>query len=203
MSRPPPQQRYSCSLRGQCEPNSRGDYTSLAQCQSQCQGSDNVDLLYLILSYDWEKALHSAPSDQQELLRREFGLRVSLDEVGEVIDNLAHNDLRALLLYSPSFVDYVEDYIESQPDSFEVFLLEVADQVSDYTYIDWSAYVEKARWMLGREMEVARGNPSIVYMLANTLLYDVLEDNGLTSRSGVIALVRGWMPELERLLLEE
>jgi len=155
------------------------------------------------MSYDWEKALHSAPSDQQELLRREFGLRVPLDEVNEIVGHLALNDLRALLLYSPSFVDYVEAYIEAQPDSFEVFLLEVVDHISDYTYIDWPVYVETARWMLSREMERLRGNPNIAYMLASVLLYEVLEDDGMTSRSGIIALVRGWLPELERLLLED
>lgn len=202
MSRPPSQQRYGCTLRGQCEVDINGDYTSLEECQSQCQGSDNVDLMYLILSYDWETASRATITDQQELLRREFGVHVSREETTRIVSSLAKHDIRALLKESQVFVDYVNATITP----FDTFLLLVSGLLpADYP-LDWVDYDEGVRYEIGKVLNGARlDTMTLIIRLSSRLIYNVLTEVkwGMRMRFELEELIRAWLPELFRELAPE
>jgi len=203
MSRPPPQQRYSCSLGGQCETDWYGDYDSLEQCQSQCQGSEAVDLIYLILSYDWNKAFQATIPDQQELLRREFGLQVSRDEVRRVVSYLANRDISGLLHYSSVFAEYLEESLTS----FELFLLETTEILSPIPYFDWNPYEKHVRRLLTRELNNYDPNnfglDSLSHNLTVILISTAYASYSSTAWLQVQTLTYAWLPELFRVLAPE
>jgi len=200
MSRPPSQQRYSCTIRGQCDADWAGDYDSLEQCQSQCQGSDNVDLIYLILSYDWETASRATITDQQELLKREFGLRVSRDETKRVVLFLANRDISRLLHYSPVFAEYLEESLTS----FQLFLLEVGEILDAVPKSDWRTYENEMRQLLTREITINNiGLDSLAYTLSSILTSSLYTIYSIDSQLQLQALTYAWLPELIRVLAPE
>ena len=200
MSRPPPQQRYSCSLRGQCETDWYGDYDSLEECQSQCRGSDNVDLIYLILSYDWETASRATITDQQELLKREFGLRVSRDEAKRIVLFLANRDISRLLHYSPVFAEYLEESLTS----FQLFLLEVGEILDAVPESDWRTYENEMRQLLTREIATNNiGLNSLAYTLSSLLPSLLYTSYSIDSQLQLQELTYAWLPELIRVLAPE
>lgn len=203
MSQPLPPQRYSCTIRGQCDPDWAGDYNSLEECQSQCQGSEAVDLIYLILSYDWNKAFQATIPDQQELLRREFGLQVSRDEVRRVVSYLANRDISGLLHYSPVFAEYLEESLTS----FELFLLEATELLTPIPYLDWNPYEKHVRRLLTRELKNYDPNnfgfDSLAHNLANVLISTTYSRYSEVTWLQVKTLTYAWLPELFRVLAPE
>jgi hypothetical protein len=189
-------------LRGQCEEDINGDYTSLEECQSQCQGSDNVDLTYLILSYDWGTASRATITDQQELLKREFGVHVSRDETIRIVSSLAKHDIRALLKESQVFVDYVNATITP----FDTFLLLVSEILpADYP-LDWVDYDEGARYEIGKVLNGARLSVDhLISRLESRLIYNVLTEVrwDVMMRFNLEDLITVWLPELFRVLAPE
>lgn len=190
--------RYGCTIRGQCEPSEYGDYPSLEACESECKGSEAVDLVYLILSYDWSKVVRATVTDQQELLRREFGLHVSRADTTMLVNYLDRNDILSLLKYSPAFVDYIEERISS----LDLFLLELLEVIASPYPVDWSYYRQRATIIMQetlRRHNYARSNLGILSNeLAVNLTYAV--DLPYHNFHLVYDMVQGWLPELIRLL---
>jgi hypothetical protein len=205
MSRPLPPQHYSCTIRGQCDPDWPGDYDSLEQCQSQCQGSEAVDLIYLILSYDWDKATQASIPDQQELLKREFGLRVPRDQARRVISFLANRDISSLLHYSPVFAEYLEESLTS----FELFLLEASEIFyTQVPYFDWRSYEKEARKLITRDLnkyDPSRfGLDSLAHNLTIILTTSLsIRYYSVNSQLQLQTLTYAWLPELFRVLAPE
>jgi len=203
MSQPPPPQSYSCTIRGQCDSDWTGEYNSLEECQSQCQGSDNADLIFLILSYDWNKALQATIPDQQELLKREFGLRVSRDEVRKVVSYLANRDITGLLHYSQVFAEYLEESLTP----YELFLLEASEIFAPIPYIDWESYERDARRILTRHLTNYNpgyyGLDSLAHNLATALISTLYHRYSFEAWDQLRLLIYAWLPELFRVLAPE
>jgi len=84
---------YSCSTRGQCEPNERyGVFPSEAECQRECQGIPNRDLFLQVYSFAPEDALGLAPSDQLQVLRNIFRENVSTPFPSQALEALIEED---------------------------------------------------------------------------------------------------------------
>lgn len=197
--------RYGCSIRGVCEPSYVGDYASLEQCEAECQGSEAVDLVYLILSYDWATVVRATPSDQRELLKREFDLRVSLDDAVMIVDYLAQDDFLSLLRYSSVFVDYVEERISS----LDIFLLETIEILTPYYPLEWRSFRERAIREISLELAEVSSSLQpydhifyVMYGLEQRIATRLI--GGITRDPNVIEtlseLVGSRLPELFRLL---
>lgn len=200
----PVEGRWGCTLRGQCELSNYGDYSSLEECESKCESSEAVDLIYLILSYDWDKAFTATVTDQQELLRREFGLRVSGDEVVKIVGYLANRDISGLLHYSPVFAEYLEESLTS----FELLLLEASEIIAPIPYLDWKSYEKQARRLLTKELNNYISNNFGLDTLAQNLAIVItfslsMSYYSIASFDQLQALIDGWLPELFRELAPE
>lgn len=153
------QEYYDCTINGRCQPSPAGRYNSLAECQSTCQGTDNADLLYLMLSYDWGLASTFPLADQQELLRREFNMRVPPREAEHIVGMLRDGNVLQLLRSSDTFAEYLEPNLTD----LDFFVLDIIEILSSdiYVYVDWirvkqmveswlivnlGNYVEKEGW---------------------------------------------------------
>jgi len=160
-------------------------------------------LIYLILSYDWEKAFQATIPDQQELLRREFGLQVPRDETRRVVSYLANRDIRRLLHYSPVFAEYLEESLTS----IELFLLEATEiLVVPLSHLDWKSYEQEARRLLTRDLTNYDPNNFGLGSLAHNLSVILISTTSARLSTDWLQLQKhtyAWLPELFRVLAPE
>jgi hypothetical protein len=157
-------------------------------------------LIYLILSYDWETASRATITDQQELLKREFGLRVSRDEAKRIVLFLANRDISRLLHYSPVFAEYLEESLTS----FQLFLLEVGEILDAVPESDWRTYENEMRQLLTREIATNNiGLNSLAYTLSSLLPSLLYTSYSIDSQLQLQELTYAWLPELIRVLAPE
>ena len=179
---------FACSIRGHCVPDWKGNYSSLEDCENNCQGSESADLIYLILSYDWETANDTTSLDKQELVKREFGLRVSKEMAVTIVHYLSVKDIRSLLIISPT----LEDYLFSQIAPFSMMLLEIVMTVGSQPD-NWDALETSLRSKV--EGIVGTSEPDSVSINISSLLIRVLaKSNG--DVDVIVELVRGYLPAL-------
>ena len=123
--------RYSCTLSGQCVPNTIGRHQTQARCQASCQpidlNADEREMMFIALSYDPDQALLLAPGDQVEYLVREYGIRSTNDTATAILIALYSNDY--LILYVGGFMRYLNSELNRKPpiplDWFDFMLLRI------------------------------------------------------------------------------
>lgn len=117
---------YSCNLHGQCEADGLGIYPSLEECEANCLSMDDrqsLDLAYLVLSYDWDQARQLAPSDKKELIKRTFGVNVSIEKADELIYYLSQAEVYKLWNQQ---IPCINEYLEEVMDGLDLFILELS-----------------------------------------------------------------------------
>jgi hypothetical protein len=106
--------RYSCSLRGQCEVDPEGPYTSEQECLNDCQSTANRDTTLVSLSYAPAEASYVlAPSERVELLRQLTGIEVPKEQSGDYLRSLGGN--LVLLAKDERFRDYLIPHLDLYP----------------------------------------------------------------------------------------
>jgi len=201
--------RYDCNLQGQCIAHPyKGNYDTLEECEANCHGLESreaLDLAYLTLGYDWDLVRQLTEPEQQEVVFREFGVRIPLERISLVVYFLAKNDIEQLLK-DPSrvFVDYVEE----QLDDLDYLLLELRElcpSVTTYTYSDYRQQFERQIRKYLREYR--NGYYELADLINNITLHSMLDDmgylqcnNGMYNRvyNKIYDLIEGWMPYLEQ-----
>jgi hypothetical protein len=99
--------QYTCSMRGDCEPDPDGLHSSLERCQAACSPVSQRDLLLLIYQHNLGDAALLAPSDRGDLLYALVGQNFPPQNTRAILQGL--NDEDALpLLDSSALVTYAE-----------------------------------------------------------------------------------------------
>jgi hypothetical protein len=76
-------EHYACNFHGHCEVDDEGAFDTQELCEHQCEGSEQVDTQYTLA-----EALHLAPSDQVEVVRRLTGITVPRGRVRRAVRGL-------------------------------------------------------------------------------------------------------------------
>src|SRR5665647_340689 len=101
--------RYTCNLKGKCEPSQYGMFNSLVACTAQCTShklsSHEQESYYLTLAYNPEQLFELAPSDQVAYIRREYGLVTPAESTSDLLISLLSNDY--IDLYCRGYLDYL------------------------------------------------------------------------------------------------
>ena len=187
----------ACNLHGQCEAQWNGLY-SYEGCQRSCVANDyqDIELTYLVASYDWSAALDWAWSDQQELLRREFRVVFPINQVLDIIEALAYHNFSYLLNYPGGiFTDYVDNWMSD----FDYFLIQVETIISlNVFYVNaTSLWDEIERSILTTERMT---KSDVVNNIATVLMNELDEAPNPQSLIKLKELINGWLPELFRLV---
>ena len=66
--------RYSCSLAGACEEDPYGSYDTIQACSPRCKSQANKDVKYLLASFSLDGIMALAPSDQLNVLRKQYNI---------------------------------------------------------------------------------------------------------------------------------
>jgi hypothetical protein len=152
--------RYSCGLDGICQSDIMGGRLTQAECQEQCRplegGQDTREIVYEVMTFNPEQALHASPDDRVRLIRRMTGVTVSKYRSYAVLRALITRDYFELYSYHLNFEDlevrsfgnYLRD--EFKLDDFDFMMLRAIDKPPIYQP-DWSAlrlHVDEALWLL-------------------------------------------------------
>ena len=109
---------YSCSFNGNCEANPSGGYTSLEECQANCDSVLFADLLYIIMSYSPEEALRLAPSDMIRVAKNITGGQHTAFSARYLLQALKEDDIFKLINY-PSLDTYILKLVGIDPENLE------------------------------------------------------------------------------------
>lgn len=102
-------EKFACSLRGICESDPDGSYEERGSCEKKCHSSEQVDMLYEILSYNPKAALEAAPSDRVRVIRDLTGIRVRPEDSYQILRALIGEKIDILVDY-PVMIPYLEKH---------------------------------------------------------------------------------------------
>jgi len=116
-----PPTRYRCALSGHCEPSEEG-YAQYSECQANCAGTENKDLIYLTLSYIPQDALQLAPSDQIRVVSDIIGKKLPFRSANQVLRALASDSW-----LEQRSVPELQDFLREKYDAIDML-------IADYRY---------------------------------------------------------------------
>jgi len=155
---------YSCNLRGQCEIDYQGMFFTLRRCQDNCRSlegeQDTQEAAYLVLQYDLDRALHTAPSDRIQVIRRLTSVTVPANDSYKILEALVDKDYPQL--YSiPAFHPYLR---EQGLDELDFLLLELLKPYSSSLTLNWPALHRRIDHQL---IELFAGDDKVLYELSS------------------------------------
>jgi hypothetical protein len=98
--------KYNCSLRGTCEADPYGPFSSQDECSLNCTAVTRRDEVELIFQYNLTDASGLAPSDRVRIIYSLTRVSVDTNDSHAILLALDQQDMEPLLPY-PSLVDYV------------------------------------------------------------------------------------------------
>lgn len=121
-------QRYTCNLKGECVKNPLGRYQT-PDCEQQCQSynldAEDLQLLYVTLSYDPERALFLAPAEVAEFVWRTYKIRVAEHDALALLKFILTEDYINLYHASLTYPS-VDDYLDTlKLDTLDWYLINV------------------------------------------------------------------------------
>ena len=99
--------RYNCSLSGECETDSEGEYQDYETCRRECRGAEAKEILRLIYDYSPEESTHLGPSDRVHLIKQFTGVTVLGKDSRKIVKALAERDPIQLGSF-PVLWDYIK-----------------------------------------------------------------------------------------------
>jgi len=98
--------RYNCTLRGQCEEDNEGPFTTPAECESRCWAATRRDEVELIFQYNLADAARLAPSDRSRIIFNLTRVSVPVQDSRAVLLALDQMKIDILFRY-PALIDYI------------------------------------------------------------------------------------------------
>jgi hypothetical protein len=98
---------YNCTLRGQCEEDELGPFSTLDECKVGCRAVERRDEVELIFQYNLSDAVGLAPSDRVRIIRSLTTVQVAPEHSRGILIALDEQRLEPLLRY-PALIDYIQ-----------------------------------------------------------------------------------------------